>query len=150
MRVHAAPVFWKFERAVILAVGAAVIAILTAVLSVFVLRLQHAAPGEQLFPGTAVEYALAWAVPSAAVAYPFLVWGLLRTRLVRSLLLVATVSLVVTPPALLVFAMHGLWIGFLASLLAISFCRRRFVDDPDAAQRDTASRTASSQPMPKR
>lgn len=130
---YAGAVFWKFERAVILCVASAAIAIATALVCVFALRLAHAAPGEAVFTGVAVEYALAWAVPAAVVAYPFLLWSLLRADLLRSLPLVAAVAVVVTPLAMLGFAMHGLWLGCLFSLAAMWFCRRRFRWEPPAA-----------------
>jgi len=132
-RPYAAAVFWKFERAIILAVASGLIAIATAMASMVTLRLLHAAPGEPVFTRVAGEYALAVAVPSAAVAYPFLLWGLLSTHLPRSVPVVALVSVVATPPAMLAFGQHGVWVGFLCSLVAMYYCRRRFHSVPPPA-----------------
>lgn len=122
--------FWKLERAVILAVAALAIAIATALVALVALQLQHAQPGEPMFTGVATEQALAWALPSAIVTFPFLLWSLLRTRLDRSLPLVFAVAVVATPLAMLVVGVHGIWIGFLCSLSAMWFCRQRFRHEP--------------------
>lgn len=120
-----------FERAVILAFATVICSGLTMVVGLGVFHLSlpptDGAYGGSWFSEPAMTVAGPLCMLCTLIAYPFMLWGLVRTRLTRSLPLVFLVSL--CSMALLArFHVFGALISLACSITTVSVCRWRFRD----------------------
>lgn len=133
-----------FERAVILSVATVVCAVATMVVGIGVFRLglppTDGAYGRPWFSVEVMTVAGPLCVSCAAIAWPVMLWGLLRTTVSKSLPVVFAVS-VGSMAASARLGPLGAGISLGCSVLAIAWCRRRFLDG-DAEPRARRARNA--------
>ena len=114
-----------FERAMVLALATVVCAGLT--MCVGIAFLHMSLYGEPWFSAHVMSVAGPYCILCALLAYPFMLWGLVRTNLARSLpfvFVVAVGSMAVTAR----LGLLGAGISLLCSIVAMAVCRRRFRD----------------------
>lgn len=124
-----------FERAVILAFATALCSGLTMVVGLGAFHLSLP-PTDRAYGGSWFsEPAMTVAGPLCGlctlIAYPFMLWGLVRTRLVKSLPTVILVSLG-SMAVLARFHVIGAVISLVCSIAAMCVCRWRFRDTAEA------------------
>ena len=120
-----------FERAVILLFATVGCALLTMVVGIgmlhFLLPPTDGAYGKAWFTSDVMSFALPLCFVGAVIAYPLMIWGLMRTSLSKSLPVVFAVSTFSMAAAARLGPL-GEVISLGASTVAIAWCRRRFRD----------------------
>jgi hypothetical protein len=120
----------KLERSVILAVATLAFAFVTMVVSVATHHLSlppsDLAYGGPWFPTPVLQVALFLSLITTLVAYPFMIWGLLQTQLVRSLPVVCSVAVISTSATAPFLGPWAIVPGIALLIVSMGFCRSRF------------------------
>lgn len=128
--------YMVLERAVILLLATVACALVTMVVGVGTFHLwlpqSDGAYGKPWFTVEVMAVAGTLCVACAVIAYPVILWGLLRTNLFKSLPVVVVVS-ITSMAASARLGPLGAGISLVCSTLAIVWCRSRFRDTVGAA-----------------
>ena len=123
----------RFERAVILFVATIACALLTMTVGVGMIHLRlpptDGAYDKRWFSTEVTAVAGPLCLVCAVIAYPLMLWGLLRTDLAKSVPVVFAVA-VVSMAATAGFGPLGAGISLACSTLAMAWCRSRFRSRP--------------------
>ena len=135
-----------FERAVILLFATVACALLTMTVGIGVFHLclprTDGAYGKSWFSTEVMTVAGPLCILCAGIAYPLMVWGLVRTNLARSLPIVFVVS-AGSMAASAALGPLGAGVCLACSAIAIVWCRWRFRDSVGAAPNSTQQPTGA-------
>jgi hypothetical protein len=138
--------FIGFERAIILLLATIACTLLTMTVGIGVFHLSlpptDGAYGKSWFSTEVMTVATPLCVLCAGIAYPLMVWGLVRTNLARSLPIVFVVS-TGSMAASAGLGPLGAGISLGCSTIAVAWCRWRFRDSVGAAPNTTQQPTGA-------